>query len=73
MVIQDSIGFWIPLCGFRILPVSVPEEDISEWIRDSLFSGILGINAQYSRFHKQKCPGYRNPDYLRWGDHPLLS
>ena len=40
-----------------------------------LFSGILDSKswildsrAQYSGFHKQKFPGFRNPDYLTWGD-----
>ena len=47
----------------------------SKWILDSLFSGILDSKswildsrAQYSGFHKQKFPGFRNPDYLTWGD-----
>ena len=47
----------------------------SKWILDSLFSGILDSKswildsrAQYSGFHKQKFPGFRNPDYLTWSD-----
>ena len=47
----------------------------SKWILDSLFSGILDSKswildsrAQYSRFHKQKFPGFRNPYYLTWGE-----
>ena len=43
----------------------------SEWILDSFFneildskSWILDSNAQYSGFHMQKFPGFRNPDYL---------
>lgn len=47
----------------------------SKWILDSLFSGILDSKswildsrAQYFGFHKQKFPGFQNPDYLRWGE-----
>ena len=40
----------------------------SKWILDSLSSGILNSNAQYSGLHKQKFPGFRNPDYLTWDD-----
>ena len=39
-----------------------------EWIFSKLDSGffalILDSNAQYSGFHKQKIPGFRNPDSL---------
>ena len=46
----------------------------SKWILDSFFSGILDSkswildDAQYSGFHKQKIPGFRNTDYLTWGE-----
>ena len=40
----------------------------SKWILDSLSSGILNSNAQCSGLHKQKFPGFRNSDYLTWGD-----
>ena len=47
----------------------------SEWIQDSFFSEILDSktwildsNTQYSGFHKQKFSGFRNPDYLTWGE-----
>ena len=40
----------------------------SKWILDSFSSGILDSNAQYSGFHKQKFPGFRNPDYLISGE-----
>ena len=58
---------WKPLMRFEMI--------FSKWILDSFFSGILDSrswildsNAQYSGFHKQKFPGFRNPDYLTWGD-----
>ena len=34
--------------------------DSSEWIPDSTFGGILDSNVQYSGFHEQKFPGFRN-------------
>ena len=37
-------------------------------ILDSFFSGILDSNVQYSGFHDQKFPGFRNLDYLTLGD-----
>ena len=47
----------------------------SKWILDLFFGGdldskslILDSNAQYSGFHKQKFSGFRNPDYLTWGE-----
>ena len=49
-------------------------------ILDSLFSGILDSKswildsrAQYSGFHKQKFPGFRNPDYLTWGEITVIE
>ena len=52
----------------------------SQWILDSFFSGILDSkswildsNAQYSGFCEQKFPGFRNPDYLTWGEEKILS
>ena len=47
----------------------------NEWLLDSFFSVILDSkgwmldsNAEYSGFHKQKFPGFQNPDYLARGD-----
>ena len=64
---------WLHGCAWK--PFMRFEMIFSEWILDSFFSGILDSkswildsNAQYSGFHKQKFPGFRNPDYLTWGD-----
>ena len=73
---MDS-GFWILRCGFRIpgagfwnLPLWVPEIDFREWIPASYFFGILNSKSCIldSRFHKQKYPGFRNPDCITWAD-----
>ena len=44
--------------------------------RTSNFSGIPDPKAWYPGYHKQNFLGFRNPDYLRWGDfllsHPIL-
>ena len=61
--IQDSLGFWIPRCGFRIPGtgfqfLSVELEfwiPIVSGIPDSL-SCIPDSKAQDSRFHQQKFP-----------------
>ena len=73
--IQDSLGFWIPGCGFRIPGTGVQSlsVDYGFWIPilsgipDS-FSCILDSKAQDSRFHKHKFHRFRNPDFLTWGD-----
>ena len=57
---------WLHGCAWK--PFMRFEMIFSERILDSFFSGILDSNAQYSGFHKQKFPGFRNPDYLTWGD-----
>ena len=69
--IQDSLGFWIPHHGFGIpgslsvvLEFRIP---IVSGIPDSL-NCILDSKAQDSGFHKQKFPGFTNPDSLTWGD-----
>ena len=62
--IQDSLGFWISRCGFRIPGtgfqfLSVELEfwiPIVSGIPDSL-SCIQDSKAQDSRFHQQKFPG----------------
>ena len=55
--IQDSLGFYIPCHGFRILIVSR--------IPDSLIC-ILESKVQDSTFHKQTFSGFRYPDSLTW-------
>ena len=50
--IFSKVGFWIPI--FSRIPDSLC------WIPDS--------KAQDSGFHKQKIPGFRNPDSLTWGE-----
>ena len=49
----SASGFWIPLFSGIL--------DSKSWILDS--------RAQYSGFHKQKFPGFRNQDYLTWGEY----
>ena len=64
--IQDSLGFWVPRHGFRILctgfySLSVKVGfwiPIASVIPDSL-SCIPDSKTQDSRFHKQKIPGFR--------------
>ena len=77
-VIQDSIASWIPRCGFHIpgagfrrLPLWILKMVFNEWIPDSFFRGILGPTTHYSRSYdqkKKKLQGFRNPDYLTWGE-----
>ena len=73
--IQDSLEFWFPCRGFRI-PITGFKIFFSEtWIPDSSCSRILDSynsipdsKAQDSGFHKQKFRGFRNLDFLTWGD-----
>ena len=59
----NSLGFWIPRCGFRIAGTGFQflSAELEFWIPivsgipDSL-SYILDSKAQDSRFHQQKCP-----------------
>ena len=79
--IQDSLGFWIPRCGFRIpgtwfLYLSVEH---GFWIL--IISGIANSlscnpdskteiqkqNFLWFRIPQAKFPGFRNPDSLAWG------
>ena len=67
-VIQESLGFRIPLCGFRIPCLWIPDS-----ITNNLDSGLqswLDSGSDYldSGFHTPKLPGFRILDYLTWGD-----
>ena len=50
----SASGFWIPFLAGSWIPKA------GFWILDSI--------AQYSGFYEQKFPGFRNPDYLTWGE-----
>ena len=68
--IQDNLGFWIPLRGFRIPGTGFQSlsVELRFWIPivsgipDSL-SCIPDSKAQDSGFHKQKFLEFRNPDF----------
>ena len=66
--IQDNLGFWIPLRGFRIPGTGFLSVELRFWIPivsgipDSL-SCIPDSKAQDYGFHKQKFLGFRNPDF----------
>ena len=70
---QDSLGFWIPCCGFQVLdsgsfPVKLEFQfPIVSGIPDSL-NCIPDSKALDSGFQKQKYPRFRNPDSLTWGN-----
>ena len=67
--IQDSLGFWIPDTGFQYLSV-----ELGFWIPivsgiPETLSCIPDSKTQDSGFHKQKFPGFRNPESLTWGEY----
>ena len=64
---QESLGFWIPCCGFRIPGTGLRIFTSRTWIPDSL-NCIPDSKALDSEFHKQKSARFRNPDSLTWGD-----
>ena len=55
--------------GFQVL-----DSPICQWNLDSGFQSLVGLGcfpdskAQDSGFHKQNFPGFRNLDFLTWGD-----
>ena len=65
--IQETLGFWIPLCGLRI-----PGTWFQSLSVESLFLNgipyflhcIPDSKAQDSGFRKQKFPGFWNPTFL---------
>ena len=79
--IQDTLGFWFPRHGYRILGAKF--RILCQVNLDSGFQSLLGFRiffscipdskAQDSRFHKQKFPGSRNMDSLAWDDITYLA
>lgn len=64
---EDSLGFWIPDTGFRI----VRQWNLGFWIPIASgipysLSCISDSKPHDSRFHKQKFRGFRNPDFFTW-------
>ena len=57
--IQDSLGFWIPRRGFRILILSRIPDSLS------CIPGSTNKTFPGTGFHKQKFHGIRNPDPLQ--------
>ena len=73
--IQDSLGLWIPRCGFWIPGTGFQslQVELGFWIL--IVSGIPDClscipysKTQDSGFHEQKFPGFRNLDSLTWGE-----
>ena len=75
--IQDSLGFWIAYCRFRISGTGFQSLslEIGFWTPIAIVSGIPDSlscipdsKTQYPGFHKQKFPGFWNPHSLTWGE-----
>ena len=80
--IQESLGFWIPGCGFRIPDTEFLSLSVELGFRILIFRGIPDpiscipdYRAQDCEFHKEKFPrfrpqakfpGFRNLDSLTW-------
>ena len=62
MEIQDSLRFWIPRRGFRILVNGFQSLLMELRLRILIFCGIADSKTQHSGFHKQKFLGFRDPD-----------
>ena len=75
--IQDSLGFWIAYCRFRISGTGFQSLslEIGFWIPIAIVSGIPDSlscipdsKTQYPGFHRQKFPGFWNPHSLTWDE-----
>ena len=79
--IQDSLGFWIPRCGFRIPGTWFLYLSVEHGFWVLIISGIANSlscnpdskteiqkqNFLWFRIPLAKFPGFRNPDSLAWG------
>ena len=60
-VIQDSIRFWIPRCGFRILPLQIPDFktqkilDFSFWSAPNCSISFSGIDFNGGFRYRRIC------------------
>ena len=84
--IQDSLGVWIPRCGFRILDTGFQIFNSGIWIPDSnclwdpgFLELYFGFRSRGFRYYKRKFTRFRysmsknlsqNPDSLTFISHP---
>ena len=71
-------GFWIPRFGFQIPGPGFQYLSVELKFLIPIVSGIPdSLNCipktQDSGFHKQKFPGFRNPDSLKWASKIVVS
>ena len=67
--IQDSLGFWIPRRGFRILVTGFQSLSMELRFRILIFCAIPDSKTQHSGVHSpRKFLGFRDPDSLTWGE-----
>ena len=82
--VQDSLGFWIPLCGFQIPNTCGRFRILCQRNLDSGFKIVgesldsLGwiadaVKSQDFGFHEKKCPVFRNPHSLANGEILIYS
>ena len=62
--IQDSLGFWIPRRGFRIVVTGFQSLSMELRFRILISCAIPDSKTQHSGVHKQKFLGFRDPDSL---------